>query len=110
MVSIRETFVNVKLWTPTRKKVLWDLSALGVTDLRVIRDGSEEMAAKETNDRAGCAENDAQLLKQELAKLQAEKVAITVQHKQCTETITLIETKLQQAEENVRCHCCCSLL
>ncbi|CAM8975812.1 unnamed protein product [Rhodiola kirilowii] len=61
-------------------------------DLRVIRDGSEEMAAKETNDRAGCAENDAQLLKQELAELQAEKVTITVQHKQCTETITLIET------------------
>ncbi|CAM8886737.1 unnamed protein product [Rhodiola kirilowii] len=61
-----------------------------------------EQDAKETNDRAESAENEAQLLEQELADLQAEKVAITAQHKQCTETITLIETKLQQAEENAR--------
>ncbi|CAM8981419.1 unnamed protein product [Rhodiola kirilowii] len=44
----------------------------------------EEMADKETNDRGGCAENDAQLLKQELVELHTEKVAFIVQHKQCT--------------------------
>uniref|UniRef100_A0A7N0TUW7 NAB domain-containing protein n=1 Tax=Kalanchoe fedtschenkoi TaxID=63787 RepID=A0A7N0TUW7_KALFE len=61
-----------------------------------------EQDAAETIDRAERAELEVQQLKQDLAVLQAEREAITAQHQQCMETIGVIETKLQQAEENAR--------
>ncbi|CAM8890349.1 unnamed protein product [Rhodiola kirilowii] len=61
-----------------------------------------EQDAKETSDRAKRAEIEVQLLKQDLSVLQSEKEAITAQHKQCTETIIVIETKLQEAEKIAR--------
>ncbi|KAM0966427.1 hypothetical protein ACFX2C_022187 [Malus domestica] len=58
--------------------------------------------AKGLNERAVKAETEAQKLKQELSKLQAEKEDFFLQYKQCLEKISALETKISVSEENVR--------
>ncbi|KAK9083736.1 hypothetical protein Scep_030207 [Stephania cephalantha] len=55
-------------------------------------------------ERACKAEDEVQMLKQALARLEAEKDAILIQHKQCLEIITNMESKIAQAEEEARGH------
>uniref|UniRef100_A0A7N0TM12 NAB domain-containing protein n=1 Tax=Kalanchoe fedtschenkoi TaxID=63787 RepID=A0A7N0TM12_KALFE len=75
------------------------LNKISFLEDRIFHD---EQDANETTHQVKRAENEVQLLKQDLDVLQAEKEAITAQHRQCTDTIGVIETKLQQAEENAR--------
>ncbi|KAK9146609.1 hypothetical protein Sjap_006512 [Stephania japonica] len=56
------------------------------------------------NERACKAEDEVQTLKQALARLEAEKDAILLRHKQCLEIITNMERKIAQAEEEARGH------
>ncbi|KDP21416.1 hypothetical protein JCGZ_21887 [Jatropha curcas] len=58
--------------------------------------------AGELNERASKAEIEVQLLKLELAKLEAEKENAILQHKQCLEKIADLERKLLHAEEDAQ--------
>ncbi|XP_022728497.1 protein NETWORKED 1D-like [Durio zibethinus] len=58
--------------------------------------------AGELNERASKAEIKAQALKQDLARVEAEKEDALAQYKQCSETISNLEEKLLNAEESVR--------
>ncbi|KAK7345846.1 hypothetical protein VNO77_16458 [Canavalia gladiata] len=55
--------------------------------------------AGEINDRAARAETEAESLKQELVRVEAEKEATLVQYKQCLETLSKLEERLEEAEE-----------
>nr|KYP31653.1 hypothetical protein KK1_047916 [Cajanus cajan] len=63
---------------------------------------SAQKEAGELNDRATTAENETESLKQELARVEAEKEATLVQYKECLETISKLEERLAEAEENAR--------
>ncbi|XP_022758270.1 protein NETWORKED 1D-like [Durio zibethinus] len=56
----------------------------------------------ELNERAVKAETKAQALKQDLARVEAEKEDAFAQYKQCSETISNLEEKLLNAEESAR--------
>ncbi|XWS36330.1 hypothetical protein CRYUN_Cryun20dG0075900 [Craigia yunnanensis] len=56
----------------------------------------------ELNERASNAEIEAQALKQDLARVEAEKKDVLAQYKQCSETISNLEEKLLNAEESAR--------
>ncbi|RDX84892.1 Protein NETWORKED 1D, partial [Mucuna pruriens] len=56
----------------------------------------------ELNERATRAETETESLKQDLARVEAEKEATLVQYKQCLETLSKLEERLQEAEENLR--------
>ncbi|XVF21722.1 hypothetical protein REPUB_Repub12eG0114700 [Reevesia pubescens] len=58
--------------------------------------------AGELNERASKAETKAQALKQDLARVEAEKEDALAQYKQCSETISNLEQKLLNAEESAR--------
>ncbi|KAF7804729.1 protein NETWORKED 1D [Senna tora] len=58
--------------------------------------------AGEYNERAIKAETEANSLKQDLARVEAEKEAALVQHNQCLETLSKMEQRLVQAEEKTR--------
>ncbi|OMP05094.1 Prefoldin [Corchorus olitorius] len=58
--------------------------------------------AGELNERAGKAEAEAEALKQDLARVEAEKEDALAQYKQCLETINNLQEKLLNAEENAR--------
>ncbi|XP_061375344.1 protein NETWORKED 1D-like [Gastrolobium bilobum] len=58
--------------------------------------------AGELNERATRAETEAEFLKQDLARVEAEKEAALVQYKQCLETLSKQEERLEEAEENAR--------
>ncbi|KAK7355838.1 hypothetical protein VNO80_15100 [Phaseolus coccineus] len=58
--------------------------------------------AGEHNERATRAENEAESLKQDLARVEAEKEAIIVQYKQCSESLSKLEERLEEAKENAR--------
>ncbi|KAI5589705.1 hypothetical protein BDE02_05G179600 [Populus trichocarpa] len=58
--------------------------------------------AGEQNERAGKAEIEAQSLKQDLARLEAEKNVVLVQYKQCLEKISDLEDQLLNAQEDAR--------
>ncbi|KAJ0034545.1 hypothetical protein Pint_24778 [Pistacia integerrima] len=58
--------------------------------------------SKGLNERASKAEIEAQNLKQELSRFQAEKEAGLLQYKQCLEMINALEKKISLAEENAR--------
>ncbi|OIW06644.1 hypothetical protein TanjilG_04038 [Lupinus angustifolius] len=61
-----------------------------------------QLDAKENEEGAAKAETEAKNLKQELARLEAEKDYGLVQHKQSLEKISLLEAKITFAEENSR--------
>ncbi|KAG5028990.1 hypothetical protein JHK87_012504 [Glycine soja] len=56
----------------------------------------------ELNERATKAETETESLKQELARVEAEKEATLVQYNQCLETISKLEERIKEAEENAR--------
>ncbi|XWS46865.1 hypothetical protein CRYUN_Cryun14cG0104700 [Craigia yunnanensis] len=56
----------------------------------------------ELNERASKAENETQALKQDLARVEAEKEDALAQYKQCSETISILEEKLLNDEESAR--------
>ncbi|XP_044487435.1 protein NETWORKED 1A-like [Mangifera indica] len=58
--------------------------------------------SKGLNERASKVEIEAQNLKQELSRLEAEKDACLLQYKQCLQMINALEKKISLAEENVR--------
>lgn len=58
--------------------------------------------ARGLNERAAKAETEAENLKQELARLEAEKDTGLLQYKQCLEKISVLETNIFHAEENSR--------
>ncbi|EOX94682.1 Kinase interacting (KIP1-like) family protein, putative [Theobroma cacao] len=58
--------------------------------------------AGELNERASKAEMEAQAVKQDLARVEAEKEDALAQYEQCLETIKNLEEKLLNAEENAR--------
>ncbi|KAK7277619.1 hypothetical protein RJT34_22634 [Clitoria ternatea] len=58
--------------------------------------------ARELNDQARRAETEADSLKQDLARVEAEKEAALVQYKQCSETVSKLEERLAAAEENAQ--------
>ncbi|KAK8614674.1 hypothetical protein V6N13_068471 [Hibiscus sabdariffa] len=58
--------------------------------------------AGELNDRASKAETEAQALKQDVARVEAEKEDALARYKQCSETISNQEEKLLNAEESAR--------
>ncbi|XP_024197515.1 protein NETWORKED 1A [Rosa chinensis] len=58
--------------------------------------------AKGLNERAVKAETEAQNLKQELSKLEAEKEACFLKYKQCLEKISALEATISADEENAR--------
>ncbi|KAL5561727.1 hypothetical protein UlMin_031474 [Ulmus minor] len=61
-----------------------------------------ERDARELNERASKAEIEAETLKQELARITAEKESALVQHKQCLEVISNLEDRLLQAQEDAK--------
>ncbi|GMJ01157.1 Networked 1D [Hibiscus trionum] len=58
--------------------------------------------AGELNERASKAETEVQALKQDTARVEAEKEDALARYKQCSETISNLEEKLSYAEENAR--------
>ncbi|MBA0795658.1 hypothetical protein Gohar_006504 [Gossypium harknessii] len=58
--------------------------------------------AGELNERASKAETEAQALKQDIARVEAEKEDALARYKQCSETIINLEEKLLSAEESFR--------
>ncbi|KAK7270284.1 hypothetical protein RIF29_23313 [Crotalaria pallida] len=58
--------------------------------------------AIELSERATRAETEVESLKQELARVEAERDAALVQYKQCLETSAKLEERLKEAEENAR--------
>ncbi|XP_045808465.1 protein NETWORKED 1D-like isoform X1 [Trifolium pratense] len=58
--------------------------------------------AGEFNERATRAETEVESLKQDLARVEAEKEAALVKYKQCLETISKLEERLKESEENAR--------
>ncbi|MCH83348.1 intracellular protein transport protein USO1-like, partial [Trifolium medium] len=58
--------------------------------------------AGEFNERATRAETDVESLKQDLARVEAEKEAALVEYKQCLETLSKLEERLKESEENAR--------
>ncbi|KAG8486838.1 hypothetical protein CXB51_020284 [Gossypium anomalum] len=58
--------------------------------------------AAELNERASKAEIEAQALKQDLARVEAEKEDVLAQYKQCSEMISNLEEKILNAEESAR--------
>ncbi|MBA0610378.1 hypothetical protein Godav_011238 [Gossypium davidsonii] len=58
--------------------------------------------AGELNERASKAETEAQALKQDIARVEAEKEDALARYKQCSETIINLEEKLLNAEESFR--------
>ncbi|XP_027364124.1 protein NETWORKED 1D-like [Abrus precatorius] len=58
--------------------------------------------AGQLNERATRAETEADSLKQDLARVEAEKEAALVQYRQCLETLSKLEERLEEAEENAR--------
>ncbi|KAK8486508.1 hypothetical protein V6N13_045941 [Hibiscus sabdariffa] len=58
--------------------------------------------AGELNERASKAETEAEAVKQDLARVEAEKEDALARYKQCSETISNLEEKLLSAEENAR--------
>ncbi|KAI4345678.1 hypothetical protein L6164_012778 [Bauhinia variegata] len=58
--------------------------------------------AKELDEKAAKAKAESENLKQELARLEAEKDAVLLQYKMCLEKITILESKMSLAEENSR--------
>ncbi|KAG4933811.1 hypothetical protein JHK87_047813 [Glycine soja] len=63
---------------------------------------SLQKEAGELNERATKAETESESLKQELARVEAEKEATLVQYNQCLETISKLEERIKEAEENAR--------
>ncbi|XP_027349957.1 protein NETWORKED 1D-like isoform X2 [Abrus precatorius] len=63
---------------------------------------SAQKDAGELNERATRAETEAESLKRDLARVEAEKEAALVQYKQSLETLSKLEERLVQAEENAR--------
>ncbi|QCE06487.1 Protein Networked NET [Vigna unguiculata] len=63
---------------------------------------SAQTEAGELNERANRAENETESLKQDLARVEAEKETIIVQYKHCSETLSKLEERLDEAEENAR--------
>ncbi|KAL2663952.1 hypothetical protein AAZV13_02G130300 [Glycine max] len=63
---------------------------------------SLQKEAGELNERATKAETETESLKQELARVEAEKEATLVQYNQCLETISKLEERIKEAEENAR--------
>ncbi|CAN1270950.1 Protein NETWORKED 1D [Linum perenne] len=61
-----------------------------------------EQNIEEANERATKAETEVQSLKEDLARLDAEKEAALVQYTQCLDRISDMECKLLQAEEDAR--------
>ncbi|MBA0652996.1 hypothetical protein Goklo_020207 [Gossypium klotzschianum] len=58
--------------------------------------------AGELNERASKAETEAQALKQDLSRVEAEKEDALARYKQCSETISDLEEKLSNAQESAR--------
>ncbi|OIW06736.1 hypothetical protein TanjilG_11461 [Lupinus angustifolius] len=58
--------------------------------------------AREHNERATRSESDAESLKQDLARVEAERDDALVQHKQCLESLSKLEERLEEAEEKAR--------
>ncbi|KHN03816.1 hypothetical protein glysoja_011045 [Glycine soja] len=56
----------------------------------------------ELNERATRAETETESLKQDLARVEAEKEATLVQYNQCLETTSKLEERIKEAEENAR--------
>ncbi|KAL2323523.1 hypothetical protein Fmac_027902 [Flemingia macrophylla] len=63
---------------------------------------SAQKEAGELNDRATSAETETESLKQDLARVEAEKEATLVQYQQCLETLSKLEERLAQAEKEAR--------
>ncbi|PON94954.1 Protein Networked (NET), actin-binding (NAB) domain containing protein [Trema orientale] len=63
---------------------------------------SAQKDAGELNERARRAENEADSLKQDLARIGTEKEAALAQYEKCMEMISNLESKLLQAEEDAR--------
>lgn len=61
-----------------------------------------ENDAGELNERATKAESEVESLKQDLARVEAEKEASLVQYKQCSETLSTLEERLKEAEETAK--------
>lgn len=58
--------------------------------------------AGEFNERATRAETEVDSLKQDLQRVEAEKEVALLQYKQCLETLSKLEERLKESEENVR--------
>ncbi|CAL0320564.1 unnamed protein product [Lupinus luteus] len=58
--------------------------------------------AREFNERATRSESDAESLKQDLARVEAERDAALVQYKQCLESLSKLEERLEEAEDKAR--------
>ncbi|XP_057423981.1 protein NETWORKED 1D-like [Lotus japonicus] len=63
---------------------------------------SSQKDTGELNERASRAETEAESLKQDLARAEAEKEDALVKYKQCLETLSKLEERLKEAEENSR--------
>ncbi|KAL5068185.1 hypothetical protein RYX36_019072 [Vicia faba] len=63
---------------------------------------SAEKDAEELNERATKAETEVELLKLDLVRVEAEKEAALVEYKQCLETLSNLEKRLKESEENAR--------
>ncbi|RZB98647.1 Protein NETWORKED 1D [Glycine soja] len=63
---------------------------------------SLQKEAGELNERATKVETETESLKQELARVEAEKEATLVQYNQCLETISKLEERIKEVEENAR--------
>ena len=61
---------------------------------------SLQKEAGELNERATKAETESESLKQDLARVEAEKKATLVQYNQCLETISKLEERIKEVEEN----------
>ncbi|KAE9589186.1 hypothetical protein Lal_00000289 [Lupinus albus] len=58
--------------------------------------------ARKLNERATRSESEAESLKQDLARVEAERDAALVQYKQCLESSSKLEERLEEAEEKAR--------
>ncbi|TKY52652.1 NETWORKED 1D [Spatholobus suberectus] len=72
-----------------------------ITNLEKIISFAQKEAG-ELNERATRAETETESLKQDLARVEAEKEVTLVQYKQCLETISKLEERLEEAEKNAR--------
>ncbi|CAK8571884.1 unnamed protein product [Lathyrus sativus] len=63
---------------------------------------SAEKDAEEFNERATKAETEVESLKQDLVRVEAEKEAALAEYKQCLETLSKLEKRLKESEENAR--------
>ncbi|XP_019441885.1 PREDICTED: protein NETWORKED 1D isoform X2 [Lupinus angustifolius] len=58
--------------------------------------------AGELNERATRAETEAESLRQDLARIEAERDVVLVQYKQCLESLSKLEERSKEAEDNAR--------